>query len=162
MKLARLFISLLLVILCLKSSSQNQLPSVKIKSLGGKEVSFETLFAESDMPVVVSLWATWCVPCIQELETINDQLAERQKERNFKFIAISVDDTRTAAKVKSFITGRGWSFDCYLDINSDLKRALNISDIPHLLLIKNGIIIYQHNGYVAGNEEELFEKIKSL
>ena len=55
MKSVRLFISFIAVILCLKASSQNQLPSIKIKSLAGKEVSFETLFAESDMPVVVSL-----------------------------------------------------------------------------------------------------------
>lgn len=162
MKSIRLFISFLLVISCLKSFSQNQLPSVKIKSLAGKEISFETLLAEKNIPVVISLWATWCVPCIQELETINDQLAEREKEAPFEFIAISIDDARTSSKVKSFITGRGWDFDVYLDINSDLKRALNISDIPHWLLIKNGKIIYQHNGYVPGNEEELFEKIKGL
>lgn len=162
MKTNRLFFTLIIIGLSLKTFSQNQLPSVKIKSSAGKEVSFESLVAESGIPVVVSLWATWCVPCIQELETINDQLAERQKESNFKLIAISIDDARTAAKVKSFITGRGWSFDFYQDINSDLKRALNISDIPHILLIKNGRIVYQHNGYVPGNEEELFEKIKAL
>jgi len=31
-----------------------------------------------------------------------------------------------------------------------------------VLIIKNGKIVYQHNGYVAGNEEELFEKLKSI
>ena len=162
MKRIRLFTLFLSALLSLKAFSQNQLPSIKIKSLAGKEVSFESLLPENDTPVVVSFWATWCVPCIQELETINDQLAERQKEVPFKFITISIDDARTASKVKSFITGRGWNFNAYLDVNSDLKRALNISDIPHWLLIKNGKVIYQHNGYVPGNEEEIFEKIKGL
>lgn len=158
----RLLILLLSILLCLNGISQNKLPSIKIKSLAGKEVSFETLVPENDIPVVISFWATWCVPCIQELETINDLLEERQNEAPFKFIIISIDDARTASKVKSFITGRGWNFESYLDVNSDLKRALNISDIPHWLLIKNGKIIYQHNGYVPGNEEEIFEKIKAL
>lgn len=161
MKSKGLFFSLLFFIFCQIAVSQNQLPSATIKSLAGKEVSFESLVAESNIPVVVSFWATWCVPCIQELETINDQLAERQKESDFKFIAISVDDTRTSAKVKSFVTGHGWDFNCYLDVNSDLKRAFNVNDIPYLLLIKNGKIVYQHTGYVPGNEEELFEKIKA-
>lgn len=162
MKSIHLFLSLLLFIVCLKTAAQNNLPDVKIKTLAGKEISFETIVAESSTPVVISFWATWCVPCIQELETINDQMAERQREGNFKFIAISIDDARTASKIKSFVTGRGWAFDFYSDVNSDLKRAMNINDIPHLLLIKNGKIVYQHNGYIPGNEEELFEKIKAL
>ena len=157
-----LFTLFLSGLLCFKAISQNKLPSIKIKTLAGKEVFFESLLPVNDTPVVISFWATWCVPCIQELETINDQLAERQKEAAFKFITISIDDARTASKVKSFITGRGWNFNAYLDVNSDLKRALNISDIPHWLLIKNGKIIYQHNGYVPGNEEEIFEKVKAL
>jgi peroxiredoxin len=110
----------------------------------------------------VSLWATWCIPCINELENIHEQYAERQKQTPFKIVAISIDDSRTSARVKSFVKGKGWTFDIYLDENSDLKRALNINDVPHVLIIKKGKIVYQHNGYVPGNEEELFEKLKSI
>ena len=143
------------------SSAQNALPDTKIKSLTGNEVSFNSL-GNSDTAVIVSFWATWCIPCIQELNTIHDQYDERQKETPFRFVAISIDDSRTTQKVRPFVAGKGWSFEIYLDINSDLKRALNINDVPHILIIKNGKIVYQHNGYVNGNEEELFEKLKSL
>jgi cytochrome c biogenesis protein CcmG, thiol:disulfide interchange protein DsbE len=85
-----------------------------------------------------------------------------QKETPFKIAAVSIDDSRTSSRVKSFVAGRGWNFDIYLDVNSDLKRALNINDVPHILIIKKGKIVYQHNGYVPGNEIELFEKLKSL
>jgi len=142
--------------------SQNELPAVKIKALNGQEILFNTLGSNNDTAIIVSLWATWCVPCINELEAINDQYAERQKESPFKLIAISVDDSRTSARVRPFVKGRGWNFDIYLDVNNDLKRALNINDVPHILIIRNGKIIYQHNGYMAGNEEELFEKIRSM
>jgi hypothetical protein len=96
------------------------------------------------------------------LESINDQYADRQKETPFKVIAISIDDARTSARVKSFVKGKGWTFDIYLDPNSDLKRALNVNEVPHVLIIKNGKIVYQHNGYLPGNEEELFEKLKTI
>jgi len=143
------------------SSAQNSLPDTKIRSLEGNEVFFNSL-GNSDTAIIVSFWATWCIPCIQELNTIHDQYDERQKETPFRFVAISIDDSRTTQKVKPFVAGKGWPFEIYLDVNSDLKRALNIIDVPHILIIKKGKIVYQHNGYVNGNEEELFEKLKSL
>jgi thiol-disulfide isomerase/thioredoxin len=143
-------------------SAQNELPDVKIKSLNGQEVNFKGLSAGGDTAVVVDLWATWCIPCIEELESINDQYADRQKETPFKIIAVSIDDARTSGRVRSFVKGKGWKFDIYLDPNSDLKRALNVNEVPHVLIIKNGKIVYQHNGYLPGNEEELFEKLKTI
>ena len=157
-------ISLLLAFTsCATAFCQNELPAVSIKTVTGQQKTFSDIVAaSSDTIVVVSLWATWCIPCLQELETINEQYSERQKEKPFKLIAVSVDDARTANRVRSFAAGKGWEFDIYLDTNSDLKRALNVNDVPHLLIIKNGKIVHQQNGYVPGNEEELFEKIKAL
>ena len=154
------------VLLCLliynTSSAQNSLPDTKIKSLQGNEVMFNSFGNTRDTAVIISFWATWCIPCIQELNTIHDQYEDRQKETPFRFIAISIDDARTMQKVKPFVAGKGWPYEIYLDVNSDLKRALNIIDVPHILIIKNGKIVYQHNGYVNGNEEELFEKLKTI
>ncbi len=143
------------------SFGQNDLPDIKLRSLTGDEVRFNS-FGNNDTLLIVSLWATWCVPCIQELEAISEQYEERQKEIPFKLLAVSIDDSRTTQRVKPFVKGKGWPFEIYLDVNSDLKRALNINDVPHVFIIKKGKIVYQHNGYVAGNEEELFEKIKTL
>ena len=153
---------LVLSFLTIYASAQNELPDVKIRNLNGQEVNFKGLSAMGDTAVIVNLWATWCIPCIEELESINDQNADRQKETPFRVIAVSIDDARTSARVKSFVKGKGWTFDIYLDPNSDLKRALNVNEVPHVLIIKNGKIVYQHNGYLPGNEEELFEKLKTI
>lgn len=144
------------------SFAQNDLPDIKIRTLAGEEFRFNSLSKLNDTVLIVSLWATWCIPCIQELEAISDQYDQRQKETPFRLIAVSIDDSRTTNRVKPFVKGKGWPFDIYLDVNSDLKRALNINDVPHVLVIKNGKIVYQHNGYVAGNEEELFDFVKTL
>ena len=156
----KIITSFSLVLITTICHGQNDLPGTKIRSLAGAEVLFSSLGMNSDTAIIISLWATWCIPCIQELEAISEQYEERQKETPFKLIAISVDDSRTTNRVKPFVKGRGWPFEIYLDVNSDLKRALNINDVPHVLIIKSGKIVYQHNGYVAGNEEVLFEKLK--
>ena len=159
----KFYLSVLLSLMIYNTlSAQNSLPDTKIKSLRGNEVMFNSFGNTRDTAVIISFWATWCIPCIQELNTIHDQYEDRQKETPFRFIAISIDDARTMQKVKPFVAGKGWPYEIYLDINSDLKRALNIIDVPHILIIKNGKIVYQHNGYVNGNEEELFEMLKKI
>lgn len=147
----------------LAATAQTELPAVKIKNLNGSEISFQSLVKSNmDTALIVSFWATWCIPCLNELENINDQYAERKKEIPFKLIAVSVDDARTSSKVKTLAKGKGWKFDVYTDVNNDLKRAFNVNDVPHLLIIKQGKIVYQQTGYTAGSEDELFEKIKTL
>jgi thioredoxin-related protein len=50
-----------------------------------------------------------------------------------------------------------------MDVNQDFQRALNIVQIPHTFLLdQNGKVVYQHSGYVEGDEFALEEKIKSL
>lgn len=143
--------------------SQDNLPAIKLKNIEGKEIDLNSFVTKAkDTPVVVSFWATWCVPCIAELENINDNYDDWQKQKPFKFIGVAIDDSRTAQRVKSFTKGKGWKFDVWLDINSDLKRAVNVTDVPHVLIIQNGKIVYRHTGYIAGDEDNLLEKIKTL
>ena len=83
-----------------------------------------------------------------------------KEEANIKIVAISIDDSRSSSKVPGFVRGKGWEFDFYLDKNSDLKRAMNITDVPHSFLVnKEGKIVWQHAGYSLGDEEILFEEI---
>lgn len=151
------------ILLGKKNYAQESLPSIKLKFVSGVEETLAHIAGISkDTPVVVSFWATWCVPCITELENINDELKSRQAIRPFKFIGVAIDDSRTAQRVKPFVKGKGWQFDVLLDINSELKRALNITDVPHVLIIQSNKIVYRHTGYIAGEEDNLFTKIASL
>jgi thiol-disulfide isomerase/thioredoxin len=160
----RVFLAIAICSLFLSAvSAQENFPAVTIKSASGKDADFSKLMTQSgDTAIIVSFWATWCVPCITELDNINDQYKEWQAATPFKLLAISIDDSRTSQRVRPFVKGKGWVFDVYIDVNHDLKRALNINDVPHILVIKNNRVVYQHTGYIAGNEDELFAKIKAL
>jgi peroxiredoxin len=145
------------------ATAQQDFPSVKLKNMSGKSVDFADIISQSaDNMIVISFWATWCVPCIAELDNISDDYQEKQAVRPFKFIAISIDDTRTSKRVKPFIQGKGWTFDVLMDINSELKRALNVTDVPHTVIIKDKKIVYRHTGYIAGEEENLYEAIRTV
>jgi cytochrome c biogenesis protein CcmG, thiol:disulfide interchange protein DsbE len=151
---------LALSLITLLSTAQTALPEVKVKDIKGKETSFASLFSNNDTITIVSFWATWCGPCVKEIDAFTDKLEDWQKLYPIKLMGISVDDSRTSNRVKSFIKGRGWDFANYQDVNNDLKRALNIPNVPHTMAIKNGIVLFQTDGYVPGNEDEIIEKIK--
>ncbi len=136
-----------------------KIPSVEVKDLTGKTINTSDLKNEKGL-IVIDFFALWCKPCVLELDNINEVYQNWQDETGVKIIAISVDDSRSSSKVAGFVNGRGWKFDVYLDANSDFKRAMNVNNIPHTFLVKDGQIIWQHNSYSQGDEDELFELIK--
>lgn len=142
--------------------SQKQLPNISLNSLEGKKVSLHNDLAEKDKLYVYSFWATWCTPCIAELDEMNDKQEDWKKELNVEVIAVATDDSRTQKRIKPLVNGKGWEYQVLLDSNQDLKRALGIVNIPHTVVVKNGEIVHIQNGYVPGSEQELFEKLKAL
>jgi len=143
---------------CITLNAQNTLPSVVLKTVDGKTINTSELSKEG--PIVISLWATWCVPCKNELDAISDVYDEWVDETGIKLYAVSVDDSRTVKRVKPLINGKGWEYEVLLDTNHDLKRALGVSTVPVTLIVKDNKIVYRHSGYTPGAEDELYEEIE--
>ena len=138
--------------------SQEVFPNIYLKTLSGKSINTNTTYTKNGL-TVYSFWATWCVPCINELDDINSEI-EKWNKANVKIIAISTDDSRTKRRIRPLINGKKWDyFNILLDENHDLKRALNISGIPHTIVTKGKEIIFRKIGYKPGEENDLYEFI---
>ena len=153
---------LLMCLISISAFAQKQLPDLYLSNLESKSLSLRNDFSEKDKLYLFSFWATWCAPCINELEEMNDLQSEWKKTINLEIIAVSTDDARTQKRVKPLINGKNWNYSVLLDTNQDFKRALSIVNIPYTIVVKNGNIVHVQNGYVPGNEQELFEKLKAL
>ena len=139
-----------------------QLPSLKLKTIDGKTVDTATL-SNDGKPFIIDFFATWCKPCNRELKAIHEVYPDWQEETGVKLIAVSVDQAQNINKVKPMVDEYGWEYDILLDPNSDFKRALGIQMIPYVLIVDgNGNIVYKHNGYTDGAENELIEKVREL
>lgn len=138
------------------------LPSVKIKDISGREVNTSEL-NNNGKPMIVNFWATWCKPCLKEMSAISDVYADWVEETGVKMVAVSIDDSRSSSKVKAMADANGWEFEVLLDMNGDFKRAMNVANPPHVFVLDGkGNIVFQHNGYSDGSEEELISVIRKL
>ncbi|HOF45572.1 MAG TPA: TlpA disulfide reductase family protein [Bacteroidales bacterium] len=138
------------------------LPSVDIKTLDGKNFNTKDIDNEGK-PIIISLWATWCRPCIEELTAIAELYEDWVEETGVKLYAISVDDSKTASRVVPFVNGRAWEYEVLQDVNSDFKRAMNVVDIPYLCVLnEKREIVWQHTSYAPGNENEIYEVVKKI
>lgn len=138
-------------------------PSVNLKNLQGQDVSSTSIIGKDSLPTVVMFWATWCHPCLKELEAVNEILPEWQEKYKFNLVAVSVDDARTSNRVASFVNGKAWDLDILLDTNSDFKRAMNVTSVPTTIVFdKEGNVVYNHVAYAPGDEEELEKIIAEL
>ncbi|MBQ6955086.1 MAG: TlpA family protein disulfide reductase [Bacteroidales bacterium] len=157
-------LSLALLFMGVVAMSQNAtIPSgISLKTLDGRTVE-SSVIQNDGKPIIISFWATWCKPCNKELNAIKEVYDEWRDETGVKLVAVSIDDARSAAKVKPHVDGNGWEYEVYLDQNQDFKRAMNVVNVPHTFLVNGkGEIVWQHTSYVDGSEEELLELVRKV
>ena len=132
----------------------------KLENLEGDIVELQAELG--DGPVLISFWATWCKPCIEELGEYK-KIYNEFKDKGFKMFAISTDDERTVAKVKPFVKTKNYNFPVLLDTNSEVARLYYAQAMPFsVILNKDGYIVYSHLGYMRGDELKVRDKISEM
>lgn len=145
-----------------EGGTPKKVPSVMLKDLDGNTVNTAEVSNDGN-PIVISFWATWCKPCILELNTIAENYDDWQEETGVKLVAVTIDDERNKPKVKPMVDAKGWEYDIWYDTNSELKRAMGVNNPPQTFLLNSeGNIVYSHNGFMPGDEEELYDEILKL
>ena len=162
----------LLVVLFFVFFSFTSLAQEQYESVGKTAPNFvlENLYGDyvelseelGDGPILLSFWATWCKPCLEELSELKE-VYNNYKDKGFKLFAISTDNERTVAKVKSYVKSKSYDFPVLYDTNSEVARLYYARAVPFSVLIdKDGNIIYSHTGYMRGDEIAIRDKIIEL
>lgn len=118
--------------------SVGQVPEVELATLDGKPARVTQ--ALGGKIGVVSLWATWCEACREELDALN-RLHERAGSRGAVVLAIAVGEKR--AKVASFVREHALSYAQLVDEDYKLADALGARRVPATLVVdRDGRILF--------------------
>ncbi len=138
--------------------AKNQLNSVKATAKGKKSPSFNYKNTEGKQValanfigkyVFIDVWATWCMPCLQQIPYIED-LENKFKEKKIVFVSISVDDEdkidfwKETVKTKAM---KGVQLFADKSFDSDFIRSYGVASLPRFILIDPSGNIVNSNMY---------------
>ena len=106
-------------------------PAFTVKSLEGKEVSFQSL--APGKPVLVDFWATWCAPCVSAMPELQ-KLHQRHAAKGFSVVGISIDEEHD--KAKKLAAKKKLAYPVFLDATeTPAWSTFHVRSIPAVFLI---------------------------
>ena len=152
-------ISLLLI--SISAAGQDSLLMARLKSLQGKIAPFSS-YVKKDSLLLICFWSVESEESITELNSINTNLAQWQNQVPFRFMAISTDEGRMSSRFRPTYNMNGWTFDAYIDLYGDLRRALHSNNVPQSMIIYKNQLIYEQTGWSPGTESYMIQRMLSL
>ena len=122
-------------------------PDFTLDGLHGDAI---TLSDQRGQVVVLDFWATWCTPCFEGLDHLQ-QVHERYADQDVVVLAINAGEDRD--EVAEFVADRGHTFTVLLDTDARVIDAYGVQSIPHTIIVdREGEVHYIPGG--AGDVEQ--------
>ncbi len=114
-------------------------PAAALTSTNAEEMA--ALLDTSTRPVVINVWASWCIPCRSEAPLL--ERAFNQFGDQVRFIGVNVADTQSGAQ--EFIAEFGISFENLFDASRSVPAALGGTGVPQTYFFAPGgaLVHYQ-------------------
>jgi thiol-disulfide isomerase/thioredoxin len=111
----------------------------------------------SSKTLVINFWATWCEPCREEMDSLQ-QLSDAMDSEHFQVIGVSVDDDGNL--MREFLYQQKISFDNYLDSTKKLATdSLSIRGFPETFIVSpKGVIVRR----IAGKQDWNTQSVRAL
>ena len=145
-----------------KISDKIKFPTLKV--LDNKEKPLILKFNQDlkKKGYVINFWATWCVPCKEELPDLS-LLKSKIEKYNIDVFTISIDKKDIKDQLKFLFNNGASNLDHFFDKEMKIFKALKLRGIPTTIIVdQNSFIISKHEGILKWGEDEIINKIKSL
>jgi peroxiredoxin len=110
--------------------------------------------------VLVNFWATWCVPCRDEMPSMQ-RLKEELAGKPFEVLAVNLDEPE--ARVRKFLSQMKVDFTVLLDPEKKVAKAWNARILPASFVIgPDGRIRYSLVGDLDWDREGVISRISEL
>jgi thiol-disulfide isomerase/thioredoxin len=116
-----------------------QTPEISFKNRSG---GTESLSAYRGKIVVLNFWATWCLPCRQEIPML-DKVASKYANENVVFFAASLDSADTQPKISRFLEKKKITLPIWLGASTESLKQLNLGGVipATVILDRDGQVV---------------------
>jgi thiol-disulfide isomerase/thioredoxin len=110
--------------------------------------------------VLVNFWATWCVPCREEMPSIERLRASLEGQ---KFIVLAVNLGEPESRIRKFLDTVPVRFAVLLDRDGKVSKAWQARVLPATYIVgPDGAIRYRHVGELDWSKPEVRAAILAL
>ena len=131
MSRAALGFALLLALACRDPAppTRDAAPTFDLPLVGGGRVSLDALRGKT---VLLDFWATWCPPCVLEIDELN-ALQKELQDTDVRILAISID-TLSAETLEAWVKAHGITYPVAV-ATSDLATGYGADAFPFHVLV---------------------------
>jgi cytochrome c biogenesis protein CcmG/thiol:disulfide interchange protein DsbE len=134
-------------------------PAYAARTLAGDTVALASLQGH---PVLLNVWATWCVPCQEEMPAI-ERLSERFADSGLTVVGVSVDDGSADPAVRRFMQEHGITFTILRDPALRVQRIFQTFGVPETFLLdQRGRIAHRWVGAFDAGDEATFAAVRAV
>jgi thiol-disulfide isomerase/thioredoxin len=113
-----------------REAAGSELPKFTATAPDGRTLDLASLKGQ---PVLLNLWATWCVPCKVEMPIL-DEIAGAN-EGKLRVVTVSQDGKEGPTKVPAYFAEAKFAhLEPWLDVKQDLGFSMNIGAMPTTIL----------------------------
>jgi len=132
-------------------------PGFSLPARGGSTID---LSQYKGQVVMINFWASWCVPCRQEMPLL-DSIYKKYKPLGFTLLSVNVEPEQKDAE--SFLKQTPVTFPVAFDAKSKVSGLYNVQGMPTTVFIdRKGNVRMMHVSYKAGDENLYMDQIRSL
>jgi len=136
----------------------DKIPNLEMKDYKGRTVQLSELKGKL---IIINMFATWCKPCIKEMNYLSNQLSSKYDKSQLEIISIGYD--HLPIEIEYFLEDYDFEFTFIPDFGKELYKSLATTGVPRsIVLDKEGVIIAQKAGFHEEEFKLLVDKIKKL
>jgi thiol-disulfide isomerase/thioredoxin len=133
------------------SGDADDVSAYRAQDLAGRPVGVASL---SGKATLINVWASWCLPCREEVPVLN-ALHAKYGKRGLAVVGVSVDEAGARSDVDRIVRDAKMSYSVWLDPDNKAQTALGASALPITLLVdRAGRVLWRFEGKLAADSVE--------
>lgn len=112
-------------------------PDFELRTPTGETIKLSDLRGQA---VLVNLWATWCPPCREEMQTI-EKVYQEYKDQGFTVLAVNMTYQDDPLAVMPFVNEQKLTFPILLDETGEMANVYQLRSLPSSYFIRRDGVI---------------------